>query len=506
MIDDNDNDWQLLILEFLAAKFEADLSKFIKETFKDIQTLATKSKAVSEEFEIFLDARKNKKPDNISDKDFLMSRMDALFEYLESVDIVDRIKLKSDYITLVDKLKNKYKVNTWIEDASNNASSITFATHVAKLTHSKIDSSSLNDAINSSRPDVLTTSSLAEIIVDGAVAGNQYAPIYQFLSLEYDGVKLAQALTQPSNSLLKSFTKDDLQLAEWNERFKQVTQSSTLSTHSLAKQVYFPVNSDNLEQTHYHLLCPIISSSLAQHIFTTLFNDEVKLIRKQYSDKKYHADIFYDYPQKAAIAVTASNHSNASQLNGKRGGKLYLFNAKPPIWQTQIKPPNYESSMFNHESLNYFCLDNLKGFQAMFLGAVEVYRKPNIMAGIEKWIQAIGDDVIAYASLIQHLPAGWSDGSKLESNSVEHCYFLDYNRQDDAFIIKQQSNDWQAVVAHDFGSWINNKLNKNSKNFTPQAEHRKLWQKLFAQQLRDYLDIFVIENTDQQAIDTGTSI
>lgn len=506
MIDDHNSDWQVLILEFLAAKFEADLAKFIKETFKDVQTLAAKSKTVSEEFEIFLDARKNKKPDNMGDKDFLISRMDALFEYLESFDIIDRIKLKSDYLALIDKLKNKYKVNTWIEEASNNASSITFATHVAKLTHSKIDSSSLNDAIKSSRKDVLTTSSLVEIIVDGAVAGNQYAPIYQFLLLECDGINLAQALTKPLNNLLEPFAKDDSQLAEWNERFKQVTQSSTLSTHSLAKQVYFPVNSEDLGGTRYHLLCPIISSSLAQHIFSTLFNDEVKLIRKQFFDKKYHADIFYDYPQKAAIAVTASNHSNASQLNGKRGGKLYLFNAKPPMWQTQIKPPNYESNMFNHESLNHFCLENLKGFQTMFLGAVEVYRRPNIMAGIEKWIQAIGDDVIAYASVIQQLPAGWSADSKLESNSIEHCYFLDCYRQDDTFVIKQQNNDWQTVIAHDFGSWINHKLNKNSKKFTPQAEHRKLWQKLFAQQLRDYLDIFTVENTDQQARDTGASI
>ena len=506
MIDENENHWDVLISEFLAAKFETDLNKFIKETFKDIQKLATTSKTTSEDFKDFLDARKNKKPDNVSDKYFLMARMDALFEYLESFDTVDKIKLKSDYLALIDKLTQKYKANIWIDDASNNASSITFATHVAKLTHSKIDSSSLNDAINSSRTDALTTSSLAEIIVDGAVAGNQYAPVYQFLSLEHDDVNLAQALSQPSNNLLKVFAKDDVQLAEWNERFKQVTQSSNLSTHSLAKQVYFPINSDTLEQAHYHLLCPIISSSLAQHIFTTLFNDEHKFIRKQYFDKKYHADTFYDYPQKAAIAVTASNHSNASQLNGKRGGKLYLFNAQPPMWQTQIKPPSYESNMFNHDALNHLCLDNIKGFQAMFLGAAEVYRKPNIMAGIEKWIEAIGDDVIAYSSLIQQLPAGWSADSKLENNSIEHCYFLDCNRQDDTFIINKKSSDWQVVIAHDFGSWINHKLKKNSKNFTPQAEHRKLWQKLFAQQLRDYLDIFIIENTDQQAIDTGESI
>jgi len=498
MIDDKENDWQPLILDFIEYKFEADLSKFVKETFKDMQKLAAKSKTVSEEFEYFLDNRKNKKPDDVSDKLFLTSRMDALFDYLELFDIVDKVKLKSEYLTLVDKLKNKYKTNTWIEEASNNADSITFATHVAKLTHSKIDSSSLNDAIDSNRQDVLTTSCLAEIIVDGAVAGNQYAPIYQFLSLERNGITLAQALATTSNSILQAFAKDDAQLVEWNQRFKQVTQSSTLSTHSLAKQVYFPINSEDHKQTHYHLLCPVVSSSLAQHLFNHLFHDDNRLVRKQYFDKKYHSDTFYDYPQKAAIAVTASNHSNASQLNGRRGGKLYLFDAKPPTWQTQIKPPNTQNNMFNHDPLNNLCRDNFKGFQAMFLGAVEVYRKPNIMAGIEKWIQAIGDDVLAYASLIQQLPAGWSTDSKLEINSIEQCYFLDFYRQDDVFTVKQRSNDWQAVIARDFGSWVNNKLANNSKNFTPQAEHRKLWQRLFAQQLRDYLDILIVEENEQQ--------
>lgn len=498
MIGDNEKEWQRLILDFLESKFEADISKFVKETFKEVQKQASKSKVISEEFENFLDSRKNKKPDDVSDKAFLASRMDALFDYLEPFDIVDKVKLKSEYLVLIDKLKNKYKANTWIEDASDNANSITFATHVAKLTHSKIDSSSLNDSIESNRQDILTTSCLAEITVDGAVAGNQYAPIYQFLSLERDGVTLAQTLAKTSNSILQSFSKDEVQLAEWNQHFKQVTQSSTFSTHALAKQVYFPINSEHSEQTHYHLLCPMTSSSLAQHLFNHLFNDDNRLVRKQYFDKKYHSDTFYDYPQKAAIAVTASNHSNASQLNGKRGGKLYLFNAKPPTWQTQIKPPSYKNTMFNHDPLNNLCRDNIKGFQSMFLGAVEVYRKPNIMAGIEKWIHAIGDDVLAYASLIQQLPSGWSAGSHLEKNRIEHCYFLDFYRQDDSFIVKQRSNDWQAVIAHDFGSWINNKLADNNKKFTPQAEHRKLWQKMFAQQLRDYLDIFIVEENEQQ--------
>lgn len=496
MTNENDKEWEQLIVDFLQSKFDTDLIKFIKETFKEIQKLASKSKEVSEEFEAFLDARKNKKPDHLTETDFQKARMIELFEYLDEFSLVDKIQLASEYQAMVEKITAKYHINTWIEDASDNASSVTFATHVSKLTHSKIDSSSLNDAISSARDDLLTTSSLPNPIVDGAVAGNQYAPIYQFLSLEINGVTLAQALAEPSNTILQAFAKNDAQLSEWNKHFKEVTQASTLSTHFLAKQVYFPINT---EQDQYHLLCHMVSSSLAQHIFGALFNDENKQIRNQYFDKKYHSEVFYDFPAKATLAVTASNHSNASQLNGRRGGKLYLFNTQPPIWQSQTKPPANETNLFNHYLLNQMSRDNINGFCAMFLGAIEVYRKPNIMQGLEKWLQAITDDVIAYASTVQQLPAEWSINSELEANRIEHCYFLDIDRQDETFITAQRNNEWQSVVARDFGQWINNKLSSKGKNFTPQPEHRKLWQKFFSEHLRDYMNIVLIDDLTKES-------
>ena len=496
MRNESDKEWEKLIVDFLQSKADTDLVKFIKETFKDIQKLASKSKEVSEEFETFLDARKNKRSENIAETDFQMSRMAELLEYLDEFDFVNKSHLASEYQTMIEKITDKYHTNTWIEDASDNARSVTFATHVAKLTHSKIDSSSLNDTISIARDDTLTTSSLVSPIVDGAVAGNQYAPIYQFLSLQIDGVTLAQALAESSNTILQAFAKNDAQLSKWNKRFKEVTQASTLSTHFLAKQVYFPINT---EQDQYHLLCHVVSSSLAQHIFEALFNDENKQIRNQYFDKKYHSEVFYDFPAKATLAVTASNHSNASQLNGRRGGKLYLFNTQPPIWQSQINPPANETSLFNHYLLNEMSRDNLNGFCTMFLGAIEVYRKPNIMQGLQKWLQAITDDVLAYASTVQQLPAGWSINSTLEKNMIEHCHFLDIDRQDAAFFTAQRSNEWQSVVARDFGQWINNRLHAKDKNFTPQPEHRKLWQKFFSEHLRDYMDIVFINDLTKES-------
>ncbi|MDO5770207.1 MAG: hypothetical protein Q4P13_11945, partial [Psychrobacter sp.] len=55
--------WQGLIGEFLTTKFEADLNKYVKETFKTIQKTVSKSANIPEDFEDFLDSRKNKKPE-----------------------------------------------------------------------------------------------------------------------------------------------------------------------------------------------------------------------------------------------------------------------------------------------------------------------------------------------------------------------------------------------------------------------------------------------------------
>ena len=114
-------------------------------------------------------------------------------------------------------------------------------------------------------------------------------------------------------------------------------------------------------------------------------------------------------------------------------------------------------------------------------------------------LQAITDDVIAYASTVQQLPAEWSINSELEANRIEHCYFLDIDRQDETFITAQRNNEWQSVVARDFGQWINNKLSSKGKNFTPQPEHRKLWQKFFSEHLRDYMNIVLIDDLAKES-------
>ncbi len=480
--------WQELIRNYLYDKSNTELIKHIKSACKDAEKSYNKSEISDDEFAIFIDARKNRKPDNVTDIEFQINRFSQLLVFAEQLDFLNKHELQKNYDNEQNKLVEKYHPKSWLEDAANNASSVTFATHVAKLTHSKIDSPSLYDSIDSTKEGVITTSVLNEMIVDGAVAGNQYAPIYQLLCIEHEGLTLAEALLENGQDILRNFTTDENQLAKWHQRFKAVTQATELGTHALAKQIYFPVN-----KKHYHLLVNIVSSSLAHQIFNTLFNYKERHIKKQYFDKKYVEASFFDYPKKATLSVTASNHSNASQLNGKRGGKLYLFNTQPPVWQSQLKPPAHHHSMFNVPELNYACADNIASLRKMLLDTLDIYRKPDVMRGLENWVKSIADEILTYASQIQHLEFGWSIDSTLEKQAIKHCYLLDPYRDDDKFVQLLHSDDWQETVSEHFAHWLNQKLAGKDKQFTPQSEHRKIWRRIFANKLRDFMETILVQ-------------
>lgn len=234
--------------------------------------------------------------------------------------------MNEDYAKKCDDIANKYASNSWISKAAHDASSVSFATHVAKLTHSKIDSPSLYDGVASAKINILTTASLADKAIDGAVAGNQFAPVFQFLELALKGNKLAAEFANDINKALEPFAENSEELAIWNTNFKKALSGDRPSSHSLAKQVYFPVELENtVNPNAYHLLCHMKSSSLAHAVYHNLFDERQKEPKELRNKAKYSGIPTLSFINSARLSVTASNHSNASQLNGKRGGKLHLF-------------------------------------------------------------------------------------------------------------------------------------------------------------------------------------
>ncbi len=140
-------------------------------------------------------------------------------------------------------------------------------THALKFIHTDAKGSSIYAAamVNSSDEEnshyVSTASIPSSIKID--VVGNAAAlDVASLLQLEQNGESLIAVIARGDSSALQPFAESENQLSEWMNGFQQVLIPKELSSHTLAKQLYFPVG-DN----EYHLLSPLFASSLVQELY-----------------------------------------------------------------------------------------------------------------------------------------------------------------------------------------------------------------------------------------------
>ena len=482
------SNWKIIIEGFLEEKFEADLSKYLKDSLKKLEKVYEKQGLlVNKELAFIFDTRRNKKAAEQKETEFIQEQISKLEGFHEKPADLD--DLNNEINNKQKEFENKYNPIVWLTWAADNAKNVSFATHVSKLTHSAIDSPAFIDASKAEKTTQITTSSLNNAAIDGAVRGNQYAPIYQLLELERNGKKLASQFNNPETSLLTGFSENNEQLKSWNLGFAAALTDGEPRAHSLLKQVYFPLDKTSIESTSYHLLCNLVSSSKAQALFefSRRNSDEGFKLRAK---NKFSDEIYFNFPNRASISITASNHGNASQLNGKRGGRLGLFSCQPPVWHSQLKAPIYKTNFFYELSRNYEVKESIQ-FLSDFLTRFEnlnlSIKDPKRMRWVEEWVENLADEVLVYVKSIQALSAGWSatEGVKLK---LEHQILLDCYRQDEDFLAMKSSSAWQSVIIQDFAAWLNNRLTKADEQFTPQDTHTKLWMKIFKSNFREEFD------------------
>lgn len=499
--------WKDVMSHFFLEKYEAEEENYLKDELKSVGVLYKEEKYFDDEaIEFLFDTKKNKKSKEQSSLSFQRKRAMQVLRLSNRPEGLDINRKKEAYKEKVRVLRTKFTPSIWLSENAGNAGNVSFATHVIKLTHSKIDTPSLFDCISEQDSAYLTTSSLTEKIIDGAVAGNQFAPIFQFLELELDGVKLAEQLSKDDlifEGFLSSGERDGTTeeiLKIWTQEFRKALDSGAPATHSLAKQVYFPVDDslNNNDGKNYHLLCNVVSSSLAHSIHEKVFDETQKPGKKAKEKELFYSEELSRFIERSTLSVTASNHSNASQLNARRGGKLHLFSTQPPTWQTQLKPPIYRKSLFDYFSNSTINTElvYLRDFLLRFKQLDLSIKDPKRMQHLERWINTIIDEFLFYVGTIQNLSPGWSDREEIRLKK-EHQYLLDPYRMDESFQAARQSDDWQAIIRVDFAMWLNWRLRGKDKQFTAQKEHTRLWKKLMETPLREFMEPIEIELKQQ---------
>ena len=316
------------------------------------------------------------------------------------------------------------------------------------------------------------------------------------LKLEIDGETIASYLVKQDSAPFKYLAESPKQLEHWIIQFSSIFKTDRLASHSLSKQIYFPISSCSQQ---YHLLCNVKSSTQAQSIHLSILNAYDKKQYKKREQQKFSNDYYRWYPNKAKLALTSRDAAkNVSPLHSKRGGKITLLSTQPPTWESQLKPPIKSKLLFETSSISRQSktdIDFLRDFLLRFERIELSIKHPERSKWIERWVGNIIDAVLCYVSSIHQLPAGWSSEIDIKLK-VEHQYLLDPYRRDEAFQSDRLLVDWQFVICSDFANWLNRALVGKDKQFTPQEMHARLWHKLFDDALREFSSTIELDRKD----------
>ena len=97
------------------------------------------------------------------------------------------------------------------------------------------------------------------------------------------------------------------------------------------------------------------------------YGDEPKAIREARKAGKYHDKPDIRFLDTAIQSFGGSKPQNISQLNSQRGGKTNLLNCAPPSWQSTLKPPLNDQSIFFDREFNRRVWRDLQELQRYLL-------------------------------------------------------------------------------------------------------------------------------------------
>ena len=392
-------------------------------------------------------------------------------------------KLKGQDEEKSQELREKYAYGAWLKDAAHRAPQIQAVTHVLKATHSSARGSSLYcppSELPAHAAEVGTQALGQDFALD--VVGNAAVlDVYKFLRVEVDGQSLLDALAQNDSDLLAALDADAATAQSLAEAFKSLTNASNnLTSHSLAKQVYWNVLDKAEDNGSYHLLQPLFPSSLMHAVHADVqdarFGEANKNARAARRDNKTHDAPFVQYRNVAVRKLGGTKPQNISQLNSERGGINYLLSSAPPQWKTQ------EAKTFRDADAvfaRFYYFENVREQLATLIKFLKANPNPVMETRIkrERMEKAIGRQFAAFGAQQQeHSNAGWTytDAGELP---LYMQLWLDPERaelkleNDEAFGEALEWGDWPDQVATRFAQWLNARLDEKGLA-VGDAEHK----------------------------------
>lgn len=375
-------------------------------------------------------------------------------------------KLKTTTQDKLDEIRDKFRLEVWLEDAAKRSAQLKIVTHTIKAVHPDARGSNFYCNPRQLVQNDFAGSHLLADDFNSDVVGNAAAlDVYKFLRLEYDGKILLDWLEAGDADALDALSPDREKSSAWAKAFCGLRQcSSAIESHTLAKQLYWLVGDDPVEDAHFHLLAPLYASSLAHMIYETIqedrFGEPAKQAREARKKNVWHDKELHDYPNLAAQKFGGTNPQNISQLNSERCGVNYLLPSLPPAWKSRsVRPPRGKSLFDDFVRRNKEAAKSLKELK-VFLESNPPVNKPT-RDKRDDLLRQIIDAFLEYTMELRSLPPGWSlEPGCLLPQAEKHWLDPLTDEPEIAGDMETPANTMEEII-HRFANWINSKLGKN---------------------------------------------
>ncbi|MFG6665616.1 type I-F CRISPR-associated protein Csy1 [Halomonas sp. HNIBRBA4712] len=399
-------------------------------------------------------------------------------------------------------LRERFIFDNWFEYAASKVEKLQAATHVAKFSHPSIKKASdiYFEISETEREGLIGTHSVAwqsfQHDLSTGNAADLDGDIKEFLRISHSGRTVFDMILVQDEEL-KATVNPDPGRAEYilKALLSLKNTRNEKRSHVLSKQVFWLVHEDPSLDQNYHLLSPMLATSLAHAVFKTISESRFGASSKEGRNARHAGKAFdgeyHDYPGLAVQKMGGSNQQNVSQLNSERGGQNYLLASLPPHWQSrEIYPPMREAfRTFKRRPEVWKILDGLKRF-------LETDPDPNMHTRDlrDDYVAMLVDELMLFTFDMHSLAPGWSADEKCEL-VVEEQFWLDPGRahQDADFDKARQQSNWHEVVTDRAAGWLNRELSHKSPLSMGDPEH-DYWEK----QIGSVLKVFRRQVDDLQ--------
>ncbi|WP_280570988.1 type I-F CRISPR-associated protein Csy1 [Chromohalobacter sp. 296-RDG] len=393
-------------------------------------------------------------------------------------------------------LVEQFQRETWLNDAARRVTRLQVVTHSLKPIHPDAKGSNLYAPPESLTKHQGVGSHVLSAYFDGDVVGDAAAlDVYKLLKLEYDAKSLLERVLEEDAELAHALS-DDAELSQaWMKAFAGITEPrGKNASHTLAKQMYWLIGEDAVDDDDFHLLAPLYATSLAHRVFQTInhdrFSDEAKEARKAKREGELGAQEVHDYPNLAVQKMGGNNKQNISQLNSERGGNNYLLASLPPAWDSQeIRPPLKIESVLSRRGMfgrRKEVRELVGGLKRLLDSSPGTNMQTRDLR--DDYTAMILDELALFTMQMHGLPPGWSADQNCRL-AIEEAFWLDPGRakEDAEFRKARHESDWPDEVRQRFANWLNEALGGKLPLGDVEFRHwkKKLGQDTSHQQLLD---------------------